>query len=318
MKEESQQYMSGNNRPFTASFYKALDIITTMRNQNDQSIPYWIQHFKAIAYADDLMVGIGSSSNWRTLLSLLQKYESATNSNVNKEKSILVPITEVAQTINLPNQNLFKVANEETLLRILGYEVNIKGAAKKHLWEDLIQNLVPSLPSSTKKKQLNKINDLISRWIKDKSKLLPRYSTFQLDYNRGGLDAPAKIERALIYQNLRNKRNISVVTALTRFPIKLKEWPDNWKPYLVAWKRLKGNITATKIHKQPGNNFTVKKATEYLKQYSVQPTATQAPTNIQEDLSKHFQWVTTKSVRQFGIRDTVSLRTRKVFTASNI
>ncbi|CAG8603138.1 13128_t:CDS:2, partial [Ambispora leptoticha] len=318
------------------------------------------QHFKAIAYADDLTVGIGSSTDWKILLSLLQKYEMATNSKINREKSILVPITDTAQSTSLLNQNLFKVANNETPLRILGYEVNNKGTARKHLWEDLTQNIKNRIEKIAarnlsfkgkillaktlfiskiwylayllppKRKQLNKITNLISQWIKDKSKLLPRFSTYQLDYNRGGLDAPvlkdildsrlvsvwikllttdntwAKIERGIISQRLQSKRNISVVTALTRSPIKLKGWPDNWKPYLVAWKRLKGSITATnewpwnisqlEIHEQIGNNFTVKKAADYLKQSSVQPTAAQVPASIQDGLSKHFQWVTSKGI----------------------
>ncbi|CAG8747751.1 4457_t:CDS:2, partial [Ambispora leptoticha] len=193
------------------------------------------QHFKAIAYADDLTIGIGSSTDWETLLSLLQKYEMATNSKINRKKSILVPITDTAQSTSLLNQNLFKVADNKTPLRIFGYE------------------------------------------IKDKSKLLPRFSTYQLDYNRGRLDAP-------VLKDILDSRLVSVwvklLTTDNTWPRlrELKGWPDNWKPYLVAWKRLKGSIMATnewpwnisqlEIHEQTGNNFTVKKAADYLKQSS--------------------------------------------------
>src|SRR5437868_254533 len=41
--------------------------------------------FKCTAYADDLTIGIGSLSDWTTVLNLLEKYEEASNSRINKQ-----------------------------------------------------------------------------------------------------------------------------------------------------------------------------------------------------------------------------------------
>ena len=174
------------------------------------------------------------------------------------------------------------------------------------------------LPPS--RKQLDKINTLIANWIKNKSKLLPKYSTFQLDYNREGLDASvlkdmldarltsiwikllsadslwARIERTFVSESLQAKRNTNPLTALTRTSIKLKGWPDYWKLYLTAWKRLKGtiignnnwpwNISQFNICKTLGEQFTVQKATEFLKQESIKPTAFQVLPNPQKIQAK--------------------------------
>ncbi|CAG8622716.1 17513_t:CDS:2, partial [Gigaspora rosea] len=80
------------------------------------------QFFKVIAYADDL-----------TLVLLLQKYELASNAKINQKKSILVPLTNMAKATNLLDQNLFKVAEDVILLRILGYEIDSRGTPKKQL-----------------------------------------------------------------------------------------------------------------------------------------------------------------------------------------
>ncbi|CAG8492807.1 17038_t:CDS:2, partial [Gigaspora rosea] len=102
-----------------------------------------------------------------------------------------------------------------------------------------------------------------------KSKLLPKYSTFQKAYNDFGLQAPiinnlldarlvtvwkrlmtgntlwALFQRDTITRLLRTKRNIEVVTAIKENPIKLKSWPDEWKPYLKAWRKATGTVLAS-------------------------------------------------------------------------
>ncbi|CAG8734375.1 5112_t:CDS:1, partial [Cetraspora pellucida] len=46
-------------------------------------------------------------------------------------KSVLIPTTTMAKVISLPNQNLFKIATEDSQLRILEFEVNFKGDPPK-------------------------------------------------------------------------------------------------------------------------------------------------------------------------------------------
>ena len=126
----------------------------------------------------------------------------------------------MARSEELPNQQNFKIASNNDSLRILGYEVDSRGNPKKRLWEELTDSikckieklksrnlsfkgkiliakalsvskiwyLAYLLPPS--RKQLDKINILISGWIKNKSKMLPKYSTFQLNLEKGGLAAP--------------------------------------------------------------------------------------------------------------------------------
>ena len=54
----------------------------------------------------------------------------------------------------------------------------------------------------------------------------------------------ALFQRDTITCLLRNKRNIEVVTAIKENPIKLKSWPDEWKPYLKAWRKATGTVLA--------------------------------------------------------------------------
>ncbi|CAG8771408.1 27227_t:CDS:1, partial [Dentiscutata erythropus] len=43
---------------------------------------------------------------------------------------------------------------------------------------------------SPRKKQISKTNDLMIFWIKGNSKILPKYATYQLSYEKGGLQTP--------------------------------------------------------------------------------------------------------------------------------
>src|SRR6185295_8923703 len=98
-----------------------------------QGIQLENQCFKAVAYADDLTIGIGSSADWNKILILLGKYKKATNAKINQDKSIIVPLTNVARLEKLLNQQNFKIACNQDPLRILGYEVDLKGNPKKLL-----------------------------------------------------------------------------------------------------------------------------------------------------------------------------------------
>ncbi|CAG8783716.1 7963_t:CDS:1, partial [Gigaspora rosea] len=95
------------------------------------------------------------------------------------------------------------------------------------------------------------------------------------------------LAQRLISQRIQDKRKILIVTALTTLSIRLKGWQDAWQLYFTAWKRLKDTIESSnnwpwetiqlKLCGQLGDQFTVKKATEFLRQYLIKPTAVQTP-----------------------------------------
>ena len=96
--------------------------------------------------------------------------------------------------------------------------------------------------------------------------MLPRYTIFQLPLIQGGLNAPvlpdmidaclmsiwiklltennlwARAERSIIEKTLMTKRAITVKNALNRNPVKMKGWPEHWKPYVAAWKCANGKV----------------------------------------------------------------------------
>ncbi|CAG8675751.1 2215_t:CDS:2, partial [Ambispora leptoticha] len=180
-----QAFISGRSITNTA-----IDIITVMRNQSDQTKQHWLllldqqkafdrvnhnfiqivlekmnfdQRFINIisslfttqkahiidsgmisepfrvergiaAYADDLSIGISSPSDWSKLLEILTKYERASNAVINKAKSTLIPLTNIARRVELPNQNMFKLPSEDQdSFTILGYTVDIEGHPAKTL-----------------------------------------------------------------------------------------------------------------------------------------------------------------------------------------
>ncbi|CAG8539044.1 1372_t:CDS:2 [Ambispora leptoticha] len=312
-----------------------------------------ITKFKLTAYADDLTVGLGSIKDWNTLMNLLTKYEAAANAAVNKEKSKLLPLTEKAAQTALPGEGSFDKLDENGSIRILGFEVNKEGQPSKTLW-DRITIKLKKLTESMKqrglsfkgkiliakslllsrvwfasyilppnRKQLNKINEIMISWIKNKSKLLPRYGIYQQTLENNGLNAPvlpdmldarliiiwvklwssrnfwAINERAKIEAALLERRKKKVQEALSIRPIRLKGWPCEWKPYLTAWKRLKGeipdssknwpwNLEDLKIMETTATNLTTAKATEYLKKSSIACALTQ--TNFFSEPNKKDSW----------------------------
>ena len=207
-------------------------------NLNIRGIPVKNFHFKISAYADDLSIGIGSVSDWANLNETLKKYEEASNASINKSKTILLPITDNARRIELPNQSEFKAIDQnQDSITILGYEINMKGEPSKKLWAEMLKKIKNKiqflaqrnlslqgkilvaktlliskiwylsylLPPS--RKQLGEINKLITNWIKNKSRMLPQPSTFQRSYEQGGLAAP-------ILRDLLDARLISVFIKL--------------------------------------------------------------------------------------------------------
>jgi hypothetical protein len=232
--------------------------------------------FKLAAYADDLSIGISSTNDWENFTNITQKYEQASNALINKRKTLLIPLTENAKRVHLANSETLQIHKDNNSLTILGYEIDIKGNSSKEIWHDtikkikkklnylsmqnlsfkgkilLIKSLVISkmwylsylLPPS--RKQLNDINSEITKWVKNNSRMLPRYSTFQLNQEQCGLDAPilkdmldtrlisiwikllskncfwAITERDIISLELRSKRGITINTALNGNNIKLK------------------------------------------------------------------------------------------------
>ena len=115
----------------------------------------------------------------------------------------------------------FKILeNDNKNLKILGFELDIKGNISKDLWPQLTKKIQKNIQNFSarnlsfkgkiliaksllvskiwytayllppSRKQLNTINTLISNWTKNNSHLLPRYSIFQLNLEHGGLSAP--------------------------------------------------------------------------------------------------------------------------------
>jgi len=98
--------------------------------------------FKIAVYADDLTIGIRSLSDWSTLMDILQKYEIASNSRINKTKSILAPLTDSAYRVELPDMHSFKILeNDNKNLKILGFKIDTKGNISKDLWPQLTKKI---------------------------------------------------------------------------------------------------------------------------------------------------------------------------------
>ncbi|CAG8741313.1 36091_t:CDS:1, partial [Racocetra persica] len=130
--------------------------------------------------------------------------------------------------------------------------------------------------------------------------MLPRFSIFQQEYSLGGLRTPvveymlearlmtmwiklltadnlwAKVERSLISNNIRDKCNVSVKDALNSTSINLKGWPESWKIYVKAWKKLEGRVCTNteawpwsladiSLAQLKEEEYSVKKATKFLR-----------------------------------------------------
>src|ERR1043165_1407547 len=60
-------------------------------NENVKGILVNNTRFRITAYADDILLGIRSTSDWTKVLEILYYYEKASNIKINKAKSILIP-----------------------------------------------------------------------------------------------------------------------------------------------------------------------------------------------------------------------------------
>ncbi|CAG8618959.1 9617_t:CDS:2 [Ambispora leptoticha] len=291
-----------------------------------QGIPVQGHFFKTVAYADDLTIGIGSPSDWNRVLELFHIYESASNAKINESKTKLVPLTVMARRVELTKEKQFtKIAKQEAIT-ILGYEIYSNGTHKKDLWTTVttkIKNLTDkfSQRNLSFRGKILVANSLVLARIWYAAYLLPpsrkQILNLLLSYEHGGLQAPivsnmlnarmltvwtrlttgdclwAKIERNRISSYLKQKRDITVLQSLTSNPIKSKAWPTEWKPYLAAWKKIQGKITANhnwpwkiedlKVDEKQNIDFTVKNLIGILRKRTVAPTNTILLTDIKMD-----------------------------------
>ncbi|CAG8566104.1 23443_t:CDS:1, partial [Cetraspora pellucida] len=69
-------------------------------------------------------------------------------------------------------------------------------------------------------------------------------------------------------------------------PIKTKAWPDRWKPFIKAWKKIEESIGKNKelwlwtpksisLANEQGNTYSVKKIVEFLRNKSISTLITQ-------------------------------------------
>ena len=82
------------------------------------------QCFKINIYADDLTIGIGFQSDWLDLLEIIKTYEAASNTRVNRSKTMLIPLTVIAQDYNLTSECNFRKVTKDKPISILGYKVD--------------------------------------------------------------------------------------------------------------------------------------------------------------------------------------------------
>ncbi|CAG8828120.1 2400_t:CDS:2, partial [Gigaspora rosea] len=129
------------------------------------------------------------------------------------------------------------------------------------------------------RKQLSELNDIISNWIKNKSKMLSKYVKFQEDYTDGGLRAPIlknlmDARLVMMWKKLYTRASLWAEYERERISNKFREKRNIERAHLRAWKRVKGSIRATRnwpwdpndlvVGELNGNQITVKKTAEAL------------------------------------------------------
>ena len=323
--------------------------------ENLRGIPLGNQSFKLSAYADDLSVGVGSTSDWNTISDWFDIYEKASNAKINKIKTKIIPLTPTAERVVLRNEDQFKKVPEQETFKILGYEINRNGLAKKDLWSQVIASMKRRIEKlklrdlsykgkilianalilskvwyaayilNPSRKHIAEINGIISEWIKTKSRMVPKYATFQKDFKKGGLRAPimknlmdarlltiwkrlcnstslwAKVERTRISQKIREKRDLTVLQVLQEQNISTKAWPAEWRPHIKAWRRIKGTINATTLWPWPAESLIIKefKGNQLtVKRMSVLLNSTTKETMEQENIQEEdpSSWIVTQMV----------------------
>ncbi|CAG8774656.1 869_t:CDS:2, partial [Ambispora leptoticha] len=116
-------------------------------------------------------------------------------------KTKLVPLTVIARGVELTKENQFTKVAEQEAITILGKILVANSLILARIW--YAAYLLPP-----NRKQVAEINRLITIWIKSNFRMLPRYATFQLPYEHGGLQAP-------IVNNMLDARMLMVWTRLT-------------------------------------------------------------------------------------------------------
>ncbi|CAG8592356.1 855_t:CDS:2, partial [Ambispora leptoticha] len=191
----------------------------------------------------------------------------ASNAKVNKHKSILIPLTENACRIQLKEAELLQVHDADKPLTILRYKADIIG---NHLSMRNLSLKGKILQKTTQRNQYNHFK-LDQKQIKDASSIL----NFSTKLRKRRTRSFSFKSYARLNTGIQNKRNISIKAVFIAQNIKLKGWPDRWKPYLKAWIRTKGQVVATnnwlwpledlKIEQATADNYSVKIYIEALR-----------------------------------------------------
>ncbi|CAG8815163.1 21544_t:CDS:2, partial [Gigaspora rosea] len=66
------------------------------------------QVFKIAAYTDNLTIGLSSNTDWTTFTKLVRKYEEASNTRINSQKSVLMPLRVMQKGLSLREGNILK------------------------------------------------------------------------------------------------------------------------------------------------------------------------------------------------------------------
>ncbi|RIB00614.1 hypothetical protein C2G38_2233642 [Gigaspora rosea] len=88
----------------------------------------------------------------------------------------------------------------------------------------------------------------------------------------------------------------------------MRAWPEWWKPYLAAWKRVEGSIVSNMnrwpwslediyVANTKGLEYSVKKGTEYLNQKTLLPTAAQM--NSQQ---REWDWIPNTKGLEYSVK----------------
>ncbi|CAG8820274.1 3193_t:CDS:1, partial [Gigaspora rosea] len=64
---------------------------------------------------------------------IVERYEEASNSKINKTKSIIAPLTRAARRTELEESRNFKFAKENEIIPVLGYKITIQGMIDRKL-----------------------------------------------------------------------------------------------------------------------------------------------------------------------------------------
>lgn len=97
--------------------------------------------FKVSAFADDLTIGLGCSRDWYLVCQLLEKYEKASNAEVNKKKSVLVALTDDASRTKLAGDENYQKLKDNETTKYLGFSIDKKGQLEENYWDKVAENI---------------------------------------------------------------------------------------------------------------------------------------------------------------------------------